>query len=141
MRGKGFTLIEIMTTVAIAGILAAVALPNYAESVRRGQRAEACANLMEARHWMEQQFTLNSNYADTALPAGFTQSPKAGAGRQLYEISVSAEPAVTATTYTLLAKRIDAADDKCGNFTIDQSGQRGLAGQKPGIEVVDCWGR
>ena len=139
--GQGFTLIEMMVVVAIVAILAAVALPSYSEYVRRGQRAQARGDLMEGRQWMEQQFTLNNSYDGATLPAGLSQSPKTGSGGKLYEIVLAEDPAVTATTYTLLAKRVASSDDKCGTFSIDQSGQRGLTGQSTGIEVADCWGR
>lgn len=136
---RGFTLVEIMIAVVIVAILAAVALPNYSEHVRRAQRIEARGKLMEARHWMEQQFTINNSYDGVSLPAAFAQSPQSG--EKLYDIELADDPGVTPTTYTLLATRVSSRPDKCGTFSIDQSGQRGLLRQSDGLGIADCWGR
>jgi type IV pilus assembly protein PilE len=59
---NGFTLIELMIVVAIVGILAALAYPSFAESIRKGKRAEAKAALMNLLQQQERYFTQNSSY-------------------------------------------------------------------------------
>ena len=56
-RQGGFTLIELMITVAIIGILAAVAYPAYTEQVAKGRRADARVRLVAAQQWMERYYT------------------------------------------------------------------------------------
>lgn len=68
---QGFTLIEVMITVAIIGIVSAIAYPSYTEYIRRGHRADARAGLLQAAQWMERAATATGSYP-TALPEALT---------------------------------------------------------------------
>jgi type IV pilus assembly protein PilE len=71
MKSKGFTLIEVMIVVAVIGILAAIAYPGYTEHVRKTQRAEAAAALLDTAQLVERAFSQNGSYSD---PGGKTTS-------------------------------------------------------------------
>lgn len=62
MKQAGFTLIEVMITVAIIGILAAIALPSYGRYVARSKVADAIGNLSNAKSGMEQFYQDNGTY-------------------------------------------------------------------------------
>jgi len=69
----GFTLIELMITVAIVAILAAVALPSYSDYIRRSQASEATGQLSLYRTRMEQYYQDNRSYgATTGTTCGLT---------------------------------------------------------------------
>ena len=70
-RSRGFTLIELMIAVAIIAILAAIAIPNYSEYVRRGRVTEAISALSGMRVKMEQYFQDNRSYATVAITHDF----------------------------------------------------------------------
>lgn len=63
-KKAGFTLIEVLITVAIVGILSAIAYPNYASYVQRGRLIEASNQLLALRTSMEQYYQDNRSYAN-----------------------------------------------------------------------------
>ena len=63
-RQTGFTLIELMITVVIIAILAAIAMPAYQEYVKRGNRAAAESEMMDIANREQQYLLANRCYAD-----------------------------------------------------------------------------
>ena len=129
----GFTLIELMITVAIVGILAAIAYPSYQDSVRKSWRANGASCLMELAQRMERRYTGSSSYEGGVPDSGCRQ--ESGMDDR-YEFSF-AEDEPTATTFILQAVPSGPqASDTCGTLTITQTGLKGSDGT-----VSDCWRR
>ena len=105
-RARGFTLIEVMITVAIVAILAAVALPSYQDYVRRGEVPEAFTYLSDFRIKLEQYYQDNKNYGTTngGACANGAGAPTWAAFKSTKFFSYSC--VVTATGYTLTATGI-----------------------------------
>src|SRR4051812_30759889 len=64
---EGFTLIEVMITVVIVGILAAIALPSYSVYIQRGKIVDATSKLGDLRTDMERFFMDNRTYLSAAV--------------------------------------------------------------------------
>lgn len=130
MRRKqsGITLVELMITVGIVGILAAIAYPSYRQQVLRGNRTEGKAELMEASQELEKCFTRYGAYNSANCTARGTLT---GAGRpsegRRYQISLAATANPT-TEFALQAVPQNGQEaDSCGTLTLDQTGLRGSA--------------
>ncbi|MCS7101958.1 MAG: prepilin-type N-terminal cleavage/methylation domain-containing protein [Burkholderiaceae bacterium] len=130
---RGFTLIELVVAMVVIAILAAVAIPIYAEYIRRGHRADARAALLLAAQWQERFRSENNAYA-AALPAAMGQVPASGTARYLLTVDRPGGP----QTYLLTATRTGPqAGDDCGDFTLDHLGARGTVNGT--LPANRCW--
>ncbi|TWC53451.1 type IV pilus assembly protein PilE [Pseudomonas sp. SJZ080] len=127
---RGFTLIEIMIVIAIIGIVITIGYPSLTEYVKKGRRAEVAGLLSEQAQILERFYSKSNVYTGvTGLSTG----------NDYYTIT----PTVTDQTFLLTATRKagSMATDKCGDFTINNTGVRSMVGAKTGLTTKDCWGR
>nr|WP_315483954.1 type IV pilin protein [uncultured Undibacterium sp.] len=147
---SGFTLVELMIVVAIVSIISAIAYPSYRENIKRSNRAEVRALMLENAQFMERFFTENNSYLQTAgavptppvLPN--LVSPRGAVGTKVnYNIAFRAAPARTATTFAIEAVPVNGMDaDACATLTYNHLGQRGTDGTLSGGMTSDtCWSK
>lgn len=133
---RGFTLLELLLCVAIAGLLAAIALPSWRGVVLRSHRSDAATALYAVAAAQERYRLVHGRYAEQAGPA-----PPVGLGlgtsaRGGYEVRIER---ADAATFLASARPVPGSppegDSACRLFTIDETGRRGSlpeAAQK-------CW--
>jgi type IV pilus assembly protein PilE len=130
-RQTGFTLIEVMITVVVIGILTAIALPSYNSYMMRARLTEAFTGLAALQPSMEQHWSNTRTYAgfDTA---GGSQMP---ADSEHFRFTL---PVANASAYVVRATGRGGAAGFV--FTIDQNGNRATTAVPEGWTASDdCW--
>lgn len=143
---QGFTLMELMITVAIIGILTAIAYPNYTAYVQKSRRADAQVALNEIVQRQENYFLRNFSYANSLNQLGYVNTSPEG----YYSLAMATvTPAACdgsnsnrcesySVTATPVVGNVQAADNECQSFSLDNRGSR-QAKNKDGNSSEQCW--
>ena len=131
----GFTLIELMIAVAIVGVIAGIAYPQYTEYVKRSRLAEATGVLTTTRVRLEQFYQDNRNYGSTAAACGVVL-PAA----QFFSLSCDWGAGGTSQSYLLTLTGLSTAGMSGYTFTVDHNNaQRTTAFPGSAGLPVNCW--
>jgi len=135
LKMRGFTLIEIMITVAIIAILTAVAYPSYTDYVRRGKITDAISALSGMRVKMEQYFQDNRTYVGACV-AGTSAPLPADTPNFTFSCTTTAGPPIA---YTVTAQGIGSMADF--RYTVDQTNTKRTLGLPQGWAGLGsaCW--
>lgn len=135
-RHAGFTLIEVMITVAIVAILAAVALPSYQSYLQSSRRGEAVSFLLEVaakqQHFLVDRRAYATSITGTPSAGGLGLTIPAGLST-FYDVTlVAPNPANPALFVAQAVPKGLQSTDKCGTLSINQVGNKTAA-------VSGCW--
>lgn len=133
---SGFTLIELMITVAVVAILAAIALPSYSQYVVRTKRSATQSFMMNLAN-KEEQYLLDARQYTTSLTnLGFPTVPSELASDYTFLVALGTG---SPPTFTITASPINnqqVKDTACGILTLDQNSTKGIGGTGT---VGGCW--
>lgn len=148
----GFTLVEVIITMAILSILSAIAITAYDKQKRKGYRSEAVIALTTLAQLEERYMTENGSYANTLTALNVPTkilNASAETPKQHYVLTVTIPngPECTAAVnnganryycYQLTATAINTqvADSTCATLILDQTGKRNSTGGG-----TDCWSK
>ncbi len=128
----GFSLIELMITVAVVAILASIGFPAYQDHVRKTHRSKAKAALSDAASQQEQFFLNNKTYTTDFSSTGINFPTTTESG--LYVLSAVAPTAGCPITNCYLLQAVPQAPqdtDSCGTLTYDSNGTK--------LPTNNCW--
>ena len=131
----GFTLIELMVAVAIVGVIAGVAYPQYTDYVKRSRLAEATGVLTTTRVRLEQFYQDNRNYGSSSAACGVVL-PAA----QFFSVTCNWGTGATNQSFVITASGLSAAGMSGYTFTVDHNNaQRTTSFPGAAGLPVSCW--
>jgi type IV pilus assembly protein PilE len=129
MKNAGFTLLELIITIAIVSILSAFAIPYYFEPQLKIQQSLAKTTLLELANAIEQEYTSTHSYQTINLDKLTYRPPSSD-----YKFILVKNSANTFTIAAIPKKK--HPEDQCGIFYVDQDGNPSVSGTG---SVQDCW--
>jgi len=145
-RPHGFTLIELMVTVAIAGILVAVAMPFYAAETQKSRRTDAKTALLDLAGREESYLSLNNTYTTTlnnlGYPNGAAVPYTVGSGYyNISAINITAGGVGAPPTFVIQAVPIGTQvnDQSCQLFQVDNTGRQSSTNGGGADSSAICW--
>jgi type IV pilus assembly protein PilE len=122
-KNTGFTLMELMITVAIIAILAAIALPSYQQYVVRSNRVDMQGQMMQIAASLERYRAQQFNYKSATLPVIYGGSSYPKQGTVNYNLTLTVD-STTFSEWTLTATATGNVQSKDGVMMLNSKGER-----------------
>ncbi|MCY7316088.1 MAG: prepilin-type N-terminal cleavage/methylation domain-containing protein [Rubrivivax sp.] len=119
---RGFTIVELMIAVVVIGVIAALALPSFLDSIRKGRRSEALSALSAIQQAQERYRSNNRNYAGALTDIGYASASVTTRPGEYYTVQVSTDSATSATRYVATADGSasgQAGDGQCAKLGVE----------------------
>ena len=141
-RVAGFSLLELMITVAAVAILAAIAFPSYQLWVQKSRRADGTTALMDLANRMQRYYSENNTFASATIAAGVPATDVLASNispQGYYTLSFNPNPPL-ANSYGLVATRrgLQTADTRCGDLTLTSTNVRNMVNNTV-TDPTECW--
>lgn len=129
-RPDGFSFLELVIVLAVMAVLITLAVPSYRAYIQRAERAEAIRLVLDVAACQE-RVRAGSGFYDTTQCLGPGVSDK-------YTFRIEPAGDLKATRFTIVADPDNGAENRCGSLSLDQTGARGISGEKESL--FQCWG-
>jgi type IV pilus assembly protein PilE len=145
-RSFGFSLIELMTALAVVAILMVIAVPAYLNQIRESRRTEAKTALLDLAGREETLFSTTNAYSNVPASVGYGAGafPMA-VGSNYYTVNVQVpNPNIAAPSFLITATPVAGSsqvnDAPCQVFTVDQLGNQKALNAGGADNSTTCWG-
>jgi type IV pilus assembly protein PilE len=140
----GFSLLELMIVVAIAGILAVIAFSLYSAQVQKARRTDARTAVLDLAGREERFYSVANNYSQTPADVGYPGAFPQVVGSGYYTIGVAVpDPAFAGAgpSYAITATAINQQlnDTSCASFSINQLGKQSSVDSGGADSTTVCW--
>lgn len=134
-KQAGYSLMELMVTVAIVTVVTSIALPSYRNHVTRSHRGDAMTALLRVASAQEKFYLQNNTYTTSLADLNI-----AGTQYDYYTLTI---PTGDVNTFRVVATTRSGGpqdgDDTCTQFSIDSAGTRAAQDSGGGDNTVNCW--
>ena len=129
---QGFTLMELMMTIAIIGVIIGVAVPSYNSFRSTSIRADECIKTLSMVAFQAEKYKGRENTYPATM-AAMNMASTSSEGNYTFNIGAGPTGDIR-TSYSASCQPINAdIDPSCGTLTIDNFGARSATGG------IDCW--
>lgn len=129
----GFTLVELMVTMAVVAILGTIGYTAYVEQVAKSRRVAARALVMDVMQHEERYYTENNTYTADLTALGYAATLHTD--RDSHDISLAAGATGTIATSVAVTARALVPDAKCTSLTLTSANERSGTGTQTAL----CW--
>jgi len=144
---RGFTLVELLITLIVIGVIASVAWPAFSDSIRKSRRSEAYASLSAIQQAQERWRSNHAAYATDLTATGLNLPSTTPAGYYTLAIDTGADAVSYSVTATATTGMSQAADTGCVRLRVRAASGNLFYGSAAATGTFDetvpnrCWSR